>query len=135
MLLLRPALTVSRASIHSGLSASLHSNKLATLHLRAMSSGKDQYTAASGVDVSFSEKLADFQTFMKKHGLVMLTTRGPSGALHSRCMAPANTTSDLKMQFIYDRDSYKDTEVENEWVFSCHIHLERLHIDEPIAIR
>ena len=79
-------------------------------------SGKDQYTSASGVEVPFSEKVADFQAFMKKHGLVMLTTRGPLGALHSRCMAPAETTSDLKMRFIYDRDSYKDKEVENELI-------------------
>ena len=77
-------------------------------------SGKDQYTSASGVDVPVSQKVADFDAFIKNHRTVMLVTRAPNGALHSRCMVAADITKDLKFRFIYDRDSYKDKEVENE---------------------
>ena len=84
------------------------------LSLYRKMSGKDQYTAASGIDVPLSEKVAAFNGFMEKHRTVMLVTRAPSGALHSRCMAAADVTKDLKIRFIYDRDSYKDKEVENE---------------------
>ena len=79
-----------------------------------MSTNKDQYTAEAGVQIPVAQKLADLDTFMKKHRMVMLTTRSPSGEMHSRCMAPADITKDWKIRFIYDRDSYKDKEVENE---------------------
>jgi len=54
---------------------------------------------------------------IKNHGTVMLVTRAPEGALHARTMAPAEITADWKFRFIYDRESYKDKEVENEYVF------------------
>ncbi|ORX39390.1 hypothetical protein BD324DRAFT_619499 [Kockovaella imperatae] len=77
-------------------------------------SGKDQYTASAGKSVSLSQKLDDLHAFIKKHKTVMLVTRSPSGSLHSRVMVPADITKDMKIRFIYDRDSYKDKEVEND---------------------
>lgn len=46
----------------------------------------------------------------------MLVTKSPKGELHARTMAPAEITPDWKFRFIYDRDSYKDKEVDNESV-------------------
>ena len=77
-------------------------------------SGTAQYTAAAGADASLAEKLSAVRGFLTKRKAVMLTTRAPNGALHSRCMAPAEITPDWKFRFIYDRDSYWDTEIENE---------------------
>ena len=77
-------------------------------------SGTPQYTAAAGADAPLTEKLSAVRGFLAKRKAVMFTTRAPNGALHSRCMAPAEITPDWKFRFIYDRDSYWDTEIENE---------------------
>ncbi|ORY31675.1 hypothetical protein BCR39DRAFT_526235 [Naematelia encephala] len=74
----------------------------------------DQYTASSGATPSLDEKLSALRGFLKKHRTVLLTSRAPSGQLHARCMAPAEITPDWKFRFIYDRDSYKDNEIEND---------------------
>lgn len=71
----------------------------------------DQYTQASGAGPALSEKLDALRAFVGRHKIVMLVTRAPGGALHSRCMAIADITPDWKIRFIYDNESYKDTEV------------------------
>ena len=82
-------------------------------NIRTMS-GKDQYTAKAVNDPSLTEKLVDLRAFIKAQGSVNLVSRAPDGSLHARCMAPAEITPDWKFRFIYDRDSYKEKEVENE---------------------
>lgn len=78
-----------------------------------MSAG-DQYTAAADAAPSLTEKLTDVHNLIKKKGTVMLVTRAPTGDIHSRCMAPAEITPDWKFRFIYDKESYKNKEVDNE---------------------
>jgi general stress protein 26 len=58
--------------------------------------------------------------FLDKHKFVLLTCRAPDGSLHARTMAIADKTKDMKVRFIYDRDSYKETEIDNEYV-SCSV--------------
>ena len=83
-------------------------------HYYATMSSRDQYTAAAGANPDLSKKLGDLRAFLGKHRTVMLVTRAPDGALHARTMAPAEITPDWKFRFLYDRDSYKDNEIENE---------------------
>ena len=77
-------------------------------------SHQDRFTSKIAVEKPLSQKLADLDGFMKKHRFVMLTTQSPSGEIHSRCMDPAEITSDWKIRIIYDRDSFMDKEIENE---------------------
>lgn len=63
---------------------------------------------------SLDEKLSALNGFLDKYSNVLLTTRGPDGSLHARTMAIAEKTKDMKIKFIYDRDSYKDNEIDNE---------------------
>ena len=63
---------------------------------------------------SFEEKLSALNGFLDKHKFVLLTCRAPDGSLHARTMAIADKTKDMKVRFIYDRDSYKETEIDNE---------------------
>lgn len=63
---------------------------------------------------SLDEKLSALNTFLDAHKCVLLTTRAPDGSLHARTMAVAGRTKDLRVQFIYDRESYKETEIDNE---------------------
>lgn len=81
-------------------------------------SGKAQYTEQAGEAPTLTQKLTDVRAFLKKRNGVMLVTHAPNGDLHSRCMVPAEITPDWKFRFIYDRDSYWDKEIENEWVGS-----------------
>ncbi|WVQ84532.1 hypothetical protein IAT38_006686 [Cryptococcus sp. DSM 104549] len=74
----------------------------------------DQYTAAAGASPSLSQKLSDLRAFLGAQHTVVLVTHAPDGALHGRVMAVSKITPDWKFQFIYDKDSYKDTEVEND---------------------
>ena len=76
----------------------------------------DQYTQSSGAGPALSEKLSALRSFVGRHKVVMLVTRAPDSALHSRCMAIADITPDWKIRFIYDNESYKDTEVGLEYV-------------------
>jgi len=63
---------------------------------------------------ALDEKLSALNGFLDKHKFVLLTCRAPDGSLHARTMAIADKTKDMKIRFIYDRDSYKDTEIDNE---------------------
>lgn len=63
---------------------------------------------------ALDEKLSALNSFLDTHKFVLLTCRAPDGSLHARTMAIAEKTKDLKIRFIYDRDSYKDTEIDNE---------------------
>lgn len=63
---------------------------------------------------SFEEKLSALNGFLDRHKCVLLTCRAPDGSLHARTMAIADRTKDLKVRFIYDRESYKETEIDNE---------------------
>lgn len=63
---------------------------------------------------SLDEKLNALNGFLDKHKFVLLTCRAPDGSLHARTMAIADKTKDMKVRFIYDRDSYKETEIDNE---------------------
>ncbi|WVF67239.1 hypothetical protein IAT40_001987 [Kwoniella sp. CBS 6097] len=74
----------------------------------------DQYTAAASSSPSLTEKLADLRSFLNSIKSVILTTHAPDGSLHARVMAIAEITPDWKFRFIYDRESYKDVEVEND---------------------
>ncbi|RXK41477.1 hypothetical protein M231_01185 [Tremella mesenterica] len=74
----------------------------------------DQYTSASSTSPSLTDKLTDLRGFLNNRKAVMLVTRSPKGDLHARCMAVAEITKDWKLRFIYDRESYKETEVEND---------------------
>jgi hypothetical protein len=65
---------------------------------------------------SLDEKLSALNGFLDKHKFVLLTCRAPDGSLHARTMAIADKTKDMKIRFIYDRDSYKETEIDNESV-------------------
>lgn len=75
---------------------------------------KDQYSASAEKEHPLNTKLTDLRTFLGKHKTVMLTTRAPNGALHARIMAIAQITPDWKFRFLYDGDSYKEKEVDNE---------------------
>jgi general stress protein 26 len=63
---------------------------------------------------SLEDKLSGLNTFLDKYSNVLLTTRAPDGSLHARTMAIAEKTKDMRIKFIYDRDSYKDDEIDNE---------------------
>jgi hypothetical protein len=71
-------------------------------------------TKAQESSPSFEEKLTALNGFLDKHKFVLLTCRAPDGSLHARTMAIADKTKDMKVRFIYDRDSYKETEIDNE---------------------
>ena len=77
-------------------------------------SGNDEYSKTAETDPSLSEKLGDLRAFIKKHRTVSLTTHAPSGDLHARVMIPGEITPDWRFLFLYDSDSYKETEVQNE---------------------
>jgi general stress protein 26 len=78
-------------------------------------SGNDQYSqAAAKPQVPLNTKLADLRGFLNKHKTVLLTTRAPDGSLHARVMAIAEITPEWKFRFIYDNESYKETEVDHE---------------------
>ncbi|KAK4683679.1 hypothetical protein P7C73_g6554, partial [Tremellales sp. Uapishka_1] len=79
-----------------------------------MSDFKDQYSAKASAEPSLSERLVTLRAFIKSHSTVTLTTRAPDGSLHSRTMAPAEITKDWLFRFVFDKDSYKETEVEND---------------------
>ncbi|WVR09567.1 hypothetical protein IAU60_006636 [Kwoniella sp. DSM 27419] len=74
----------------------------------------DKYTNESQTAPSLTEKLGDLRGFLNSLSSVLLTTHAPDGSLHARCMAIAEITPDWKFRFIYDRESYKDTELEND---------------------
>jgi general stress protein 26 len=76
-------------------------------------------TKAQESSPSFEEKLTALNGFLDKHKFVLLTSRAPDGSLHARTMAIADKTKDMRVRFIYDRDSYKETEIDNEWVLHC----------------
>jgi general stress protein 26 len=82
--------------------------------MSASGSGNDQHSAKSGASPSLTEKLTALRGFLGKHKTVMLTTHAPDGSLHSRCMVPAEITKDWRFRFIYDCESYKDTEIGKE---------------------
>jgi hypothetical protein len=71
-------------------------------------------TKAQESSPSFEEKLTALNGFLDKHKFVLLTSRAPDGSLHARTMAIADKTKDMRVRFIYDRDSYKETEIDNE---------------------
>ncbi|ODN73396.1 hypothetical protein L202_07924 [Cryptococcus amylolentus CBS 6039] len=74
----------------------------------------DQYTAAAAAAPSITQKLADLKGLLSSQRTVLLVTHAPNGQLHSRVMAPAQISPDWKFYFIYDRDSYKNIEVQND---------------------
>jgi hypothetical protein len=89
----------------------------ATLSLRTFTATpnmSDQYSATAKEDPSLTAKLTDARKFLANHKTVLLTTRAPNGALHARTMAVAEITRDWKFRFIYDNESYKEKEVDNE---------------------
>jgi general stress protein 26 len=63
---------------------------------------------------SLDEKLSALNKFLDNHKCVLLTTRAPDGSLHARTMAIAEKTKDMKIRFIYDNESYKENEIDNE---------------------
>lgn len=71
-------------------------------------------TKAQESSPSLEEKLTTLNGFLDKHKFVLLTSRAPDGSLHARTMAIADKTKDMRVRFIYDRDSYKETEIDNE---------------------
>ena len=75
---------------------------------------------------SLNEKLADARAFIASHKTVLLTTRSPNGQLHARTMAIAEVTPDWKFRFIYDGESYKEKEVDNECVLRLASRVSRL---------
>lgn len=78
----------------------------------------DEYSKkAVNEQPTLNEKLNDARAFIKSHKTVLLTTRSPNGQLHARTMAIAEVTADWKFRFIYDGESYKEKEVDNECVF------------------
>jgi general stress protein 26 len=80
----------------------------------------DEYSKnAVNNEPTLNEKLADARKFIASHKTVLLTTRSPNGQLHARTMAIAEVTPDWKFRFIYDGESYKEKEVDNEYVY-CH---------------
>lgn len=74
----------------------------------------DEYSKTAKEEPGLTQKLTDARTFMGNHKVVLLTTRSPAGALHARTMAIAEITKDWKFRFIYDNESYKEKEVDNE---------------------
>ena len=77
-------------------------------------SGNDQYSKEAAANPPLSQKLADLRAFTKKHKTLLFTTRDDDGSLHARVMAPAEITPDWKFRFIYDCESHKEAEVDNE---------------------
>lgn len=77
-------------------------------------SGNDQYSKEAAANPSLSQKLADLRGFTKKQKTVLFTTRDTDGSLHARVMVPAEITPDWKFRFIYDAESHKEAEVDNE---------------------
>ncbi|WVQ66846.1 hypothetical protein V866_001873 [Kwoniella sp. B9012] len=74
----------------------------------------DQYSAASSASPSLTEKLTTLRAFFKAQKAVILTTRDSDGSLHARVMAVAEITPDWKFRFIYDKESHKDVEVQQD---------------------
>ncbi|WWC72158.1 uncharacterized protein I206_106118 [Kwoniella pini CBS 10737] len=74
----------------------------------------DQYSASASTSPSLTEKLTTLRAFFKAQKAVILTTRAEDGSLHARVMAVAEITPDWKFRFIYDKESHKDNEVEND---------------------
>jgi general stress protein 26 len=74
----------------------------------------DSYSKTASEEPGLTQKLTDARTFLGNHKTVLLTTRAPNGALHARTMAVAEITPDWKFRFIYDNESYKEKEVDNE---------------------
>ncbi|WWC91861.1 uncharacterized protein L201_006808 [Kwoniella dendrophila CBS 6074] len=74
----------------------------------------DQYTAAASAAPSLSEKLATLRGFLKAQKATIFTTRAKDGSLHARTMAIAEITPDWKFRYIYDKESHKDEEVEQD---------------------
>ncbi|KAL7424457.1 hypothetical protein Q5752_000141 [Cryptotrichosporon argae] len=81
---------------------------------QSAASAPDAYSQAALAAPPIEEKLAALRGFLAKHSTVILTTRAPTGHLHARVMAIAEVADDWKLRFIYDADSYKDTEVEKD---------------------
>jgi general stress protein 26 len=79
-------------------------------------SGNDSYSSSTQTSPTLTEKLSALRGFVGRHKSVLLTTRSPNGQLHSRVMAPAEITRDWRFRFLYDNESYKEKEVENECV-------------------
>lgn len=78
-------------------------------------SGTDEYSKAVNQDnIPLNTKLEDLRGFLGKHKTVLFTTRAPDGSLHARVMAIGQITPDWKFRFLYDNESYKETEVNNE---------------------
>jgi hypothetical protein len=77
-------------------------------------SGNDQYSKKAAAEPGLNQKLTDLRTFMGKHKTVLFTTRAPDGSLHARVMAVGEITPDWKFRFLYDNESYKETEVQEE---------------------
>ncbi|WVO24679.1 uncharacterized protein IAS62_006049 [Cryptococcus decagattii] len=75
----------------------------------------DQYSAASASNLSLTQKLTDLRSLLSTQKTVILVTHAPNGRLHGRVMAIAEITKDWKFFFIYDRESYKEQEVDNDF--------------------
>ncbi|KIR24694.1 hypothetical protein I307_06586 [Cryptococcus deuterogattii 99/473] len=75
----------------------------------------DQYSAASASNPSLTQKLTDLRSLLSTQKTVILVTHAPNGRLHGRVMAIAEITKDWKFFFIYDRESYKEQEVDNDF--------------------
>ncbi|WVN90916.1 uncharacterized protein L203_106161 [Cryptococcus depauperatus CBS 7841] len=74
----------------------------------------DQYTAASISAPTLSQKLIDLKALLSAQKSVILVTHAPNGRLHGRVMHIAQITPDWRFYFIYDNQSYKDVEIDND---------------------
>ncbi|WRT70086.1 uncharacterized protein IL334_007080 [Kwoniella shivajii] len=74
----------------------------------------DEYSKTASAQPSLTEKLTTLRAFFKAQKSVILTTHAPDGSLHARVMAVAEITPDWKFRFIYDKESYKEVEVDND---------------------
>lgn len=74
----------------------------------------DPYTTAAEHDELTPQKKIDgFKEIVAATHMCMLTTRSPSGELHSRCMAPASTEG-LRFHFIANNVTHKFDEIESD---------------------
>jgi len=71
----------------------------------------DPYTStAENDDITPQKKIDGFQEIVNATHMCMLTTRDPSGELHSRCMAPASSEG-LRFLFIANNVTHKFDEI------------------------
>ncbi|KAF5389373.1 hypothetical protein D9757_004267 [Collybiopsis confluens] len=77
----------------------------------------DPYTAkAENTNISAQEKIKDLHEIVKAVQAGMLTTRSPSGHLHSRAMIPVAPSSDSQTSLLFfaNKASHKFDEIEND---------------------